>query len=818
MAYLLVDHQWNIDGNQQEHFIHFAEMALNTSGVEITSQIAIDFDPVYEFPVLHSITIHRGGLTTDRLNRTRMSVIQREKNLENLIYDGSKTLNIFLEDIRVGDIVEYSFSIKGANPAFDGHFAEQLKMCWTEPVERLNYRIIWPLTRPLYIKNYRTDFEPLKTFFDKYTEYTWSKEQIKELLTEKNIPDWYSPHPVVYLSDFSSWQDVVKWARPSYALTAVAPLQHKVLDSLQAAGQTEEEHILAALRFVQDEIRYLGIELGTRSHRPNDPEQVIRQRFGDCKDKSRLLVSLLRGMGINAAPALVNSYSGKKIKNGLPSPTAFNHVITRVQTNGKTYWLDPTLTYQRGNLDTLYMPNYEYALVISEDSSDIEQIASNATRLNKKEVVERIDVLPDENGEAGYRIWTNLENYYADSMRKELAETSLSELQQAYLNYTAAYFPNVHIADKMQVSDIAAVNRLTLIEHYAIPKIWSISEDKRYVLANFEPYLIHDNIRNFAASNRTMPYALPHPVRYKQNTKVVLGRDSNFNSEHIVVEDAAFRFVKNIGYKDDTLEIEYLYESLKDHVMPEDIETYLKNIHKVLDLSAYQIQKPNPALHYGEYTFDLQDMNWKLAATALLVFSGSTFLFWRFGYRYDPPFMVLADADRNLEGIKGWLILPGLALLLTPVRICWDSKDLWYTFSAQQWSILADQVNTAMLILIALEVLSNVLLVMAAIFLIILFFQRRYTFPRFFIIFLLSFLGLSTLDLLLWNFFSPSWPKPPEEMTRSLINQAIYAAVWITYFWKSKRVQATFIRRRKERESSLETTGSAEISAVERAS
>lgn len=815
VTYLLVDQQWNVDDNGQEQFYHYAEKAFNTSGVETISRIAIDFDPAYEHLTLHSIVVHRDGQAASRTNRARMDVIQREKELENLIYDGSKTLNIFLEDIRVGDTVEYSFSIRGANPAFSGHFTKQLKLRWAVPVECVSYRIIWPSTRPLHIKTYLSELAPVTTVSGDQTEYIWRKEHLEALVTDTNTPNWFSPFPTLFLSDFSNWREVVAWAVPLYAPTPMTSLRQKVLDTIETTAHTDEERILSALRFVQDDIRYLGFEFGTGSHRPNDPETVIRQRFGDCKDKSRLLVSLLRAMGIEAAPALVNSYNGKTINEGLPSPEAFNHVIVRLHYNNRTYWLDPTLTYQRGDLDSRFSPDYEYALVIADGSSELERFADTVTAYNTKEVEERFDLPADEKGEAGYRIITHLERFYADSMRQQLATTSLSELQQSYLNYTATYYPEVRIAKDAQISDSSAENRLSLTESYAVPKIWTMSKDGRYILADFEPSLIHDNIRNVTSPKRTMPYALAHPVRYRQATRIVIGRDSNFENEHVVVKDKAFNFVRNVDYRGDTLEIEYLYESLKDHVLPEEIATYSANIQNVLDIAGYQIQKPNPAFHFGEYHFDLHDVNWPLAAAVLLSFSASVFVFWRYGYRYDPPFMLLDDTDTTLQGIRGWLILPGLSLLITPVRILLGAKSLLYTFSAEQWSILADRVGTAMLITISLEVICNVLMVTASLFLIPLFFQRRYTFPRFFILFLTAALLFSSLDLLLLHLFASSWVGPSEQMMRSLLKQALFAGVWISYFKKSRRVQATFVQRRMAQKVYLEEPQSSAISVAD---
>jgi transglutaminase-like putative cysteine protease len=108
---------------------------------------------------------------------------------------------------------------------------------------------------------------------------------------------------------------------------------------------------------VQDEVRYLGIELGTYSHTPTGPSKVFERRFGDCKDKTLLLATVLNELGIDARPALVNTDARRALDGWQPSPYAFDHVIVRAELGGKTYWLDPTTPYQRGTLADASVPS-----------------------------------------------------------------------------------------------------------------------------------------------------------------------------------------------------------------------------------------------------------------------------------------------------------------------------------------------------------------------------------------------------------------------------------------------------------------------------
>ena len=77
------------------------------------------------------------------------------------------------------------------------------------------------------------------------------------------------------LTDFKSWAEVNQWALPLFQTTSsFSPqLARKIAEWTQLPGQ--EGQILAVLRFVQDDVRYFGIELARIFH------SGIEQRSGE---------------------------------------------------------------------------------------------------------------------------------------------------------------------------------------------------------------------------------------------------------------------------------------------------------------------------------------------------------------------------------------------------------------------------------------------------------------------------------------------------------------------------------------------------------
>ena len=107
-------------------------------------------------------------------------------------------------------------------------------------------------------------------------------------------------------------------------------------------------------------LRYTGLELGESAWVPFDPREVVRRQYGDCKDLSLLLVTLLRGVGVAADVALVDSSGYFDVDKGVAGLSFFDHAIVRVRADGgaPAVWLDPTaplLAYgeQRGVVQIL---------------------------------------------------------------------------------------------------------------------------------------------------------------------------------------------------------------------------------------------------------------------------------------------------------------------------------------------------------------------------------------------------------------------------------------------------------------------------------
>ena len=103
--------------------------------------------------------------------------------------------------------------------------------------------------------------------------------------------------------------------------------------------------IEAAFGFIKQHTHYYGSWEGMHGFVPRSPAEVLRNGYGDCKELSLLLCTLLRGAGRESFPALVSARREFMQANSeFPSLGVFNHMIVAVPEEGRMWYLDPTST------------------------------------------------------------------------------------------------------------------------------------------------------------------------------------------------------------------------------------------------------------------------------------------------------------------------------------------------------------------------------------------------------------------------------------------------------------------------------------------
>jgi len=138
---------------EHSKYVRRCKKIISQAGVQNESTVSVSFDPSYQQLVFHTIQIIRKGEILNRLQLSKIKTVHQEEELDNFIYNGSLDAVLILEDVRQGDIIEYSYSIKGFNPVFKDKYAGEFVTQFSAPVYNLFYRLLGPKDGTIDVKN-----------------------------------------------------------------------------------------------------------------------------------------------------------------------------------------------------------------------------------------------------------------------------------------------------------------------------------------------------------------------------------------------------------------------------------------------------------------------------------------------------------------------------------------------------------------------------------------------------------------------------------------------------------------------------------------
>lgn len=478
---LLDDMQTRVEaGGGQAHFVHVVRQVNESGGLESASQVQIEFDPSYESLALHTLAIWRNGSRIDKLPTRKLTLLHRESQLERQMVDGRRTASIVLDDVRVGDRVEFAYTLKGANPVFEGKFvANEWTLNQRGPTALVRYRLLAPSGRDIRLRADKALHE-----VSTREQAGWRETLVRRVQAPQFQHDPYAPASVylpdqIQLSEFADWGEVARWGARVFAAAQQAPsaaVQAQAEQLRRAAGDQVAERVRRTLDFVQTEVRYFGTEIGANSHRPAEPDAVLKQRFGDCKDKTTLLAALLKAQGINSTPVLVSTYLRSDVAGMLPSPLAFNHVVARVDMDGGLL-LDGTRGRQTGPLAERESRGLGFGLPTDASTQALSPLPDSRRVLHvegeDRVVFSRLSTDPVLEAQLTYH------GEFAENIRYMLDAQPLPEVEKRFVSEYARHYPGAEVTTPLQVEEVAGRNALRVRLGLKLPNYLRLPEAKQ---------------------------------------------------------------------------------------------------------------------------------------------------------------------------------------------------------------------------------------------------------------------------------------------------------------------------------------------------
>ncbi len=285
------------------------------------------------------------------------------------IYSDRKLLQAPFPKVTIGSIVEEETELVSKVPKFDTGISRSWYFEGSNPLAMNRVVIDVPDNLVFHYEVLlKDDLIPvissnknLKTYLFEYPSVPVAEDN--EYGLPLDHPHWVS----LGFSTGKSWEHIAsvysKLVEEQLKLTDFS------LELIDLKADTAHQTAVNITQWLNKEIRYTGLELGTGSIIPTTPEITLERGFGDCKDKAVIVTAMMREAGFDAWVALLKAGTSVDINPHLPGLGGFNHAIVYVGGPG-AFFIDPTSEYSFNGYLPLSDQN-RWALIASDETKDI---------------------------------------------------------------------------------------------------------------------------------------------------------------------------------------------------------------------------------------------------------------------------------------------------------------------------------------------------------------------------------------------------------------------------------------------------------------
>lgn len=291
-----------------------------------------------------ALVLHTDGTTTVLSENSEPLLDDQQYNM---FYDVTNNYVEF-SDLQPGDLLVFGYRIDTLPSVLDTPFSELIWVSDSIPKWNTKVEISVPKGTQLFSEAHSPDgtLRYQQAFFDRGEEsfHVYEFKGLPKVPAERLSPGWFEVGTYVHVSHTEKASEFGVWyAGVINKVRTTDRDMRELVERLRTEAPDPQKLVEAICRYVADEVRYVGLELGVHRLRPHSPAEVFRHGFGDCKDKSLLLVTLLELAGVKADVVAVATANRGVAPTSIISPALFNHAI--VYLPEMNVYFDPTASY-----------------------------------------------------------------------------------------------------------------------------------------------------------------------------------------------------------------------------------------------------------------------------------------------------------------------------------------------------------------------------------------------------------------------------------------------------------------------------------------
>lgn len=247
--------------------------------------------------------------------------------------------------------VEYNYTIKFKGSLYLPGYSFQSS--W-QSVQQGVFEMEAPADIGIRYKLLNANYQPVVSHNNSKDYYRWEIKNLPAFKPEKYCGSEYNYLPRLmvapnkfqmdeYKGDMSTWKGFGEWNKKLYDETSrLAEGKKLFYREMVKNANTDKEKAAILYNYMQQNMRYVSIQLGIGGWRPFPASFVDEKKYGDCKALSNYLKSVLDAVGVKANMVIINAgFRPRIVYEDFPA-NYFNHVILCIPQPKDTVWLECT--------------------------------------------------------------------------------------------------------------------------------------------------------------------------------------------------------------------------------------------------------------------------------------------------------------------------------------------------------------------------------------------------------------------------------------------------------------------------------------------
>ena len=555
--------------------LHLLIKILNDRGKAKYGEVKLSYDSTYEkIEVEYARTIKPDG---EIIPAGAKHIRDISEYPEYPLYSNARLRIISMPELTEGAVIEYKAK-KYINKLINGkEFCENYPIQDFEPYLNQKINLIIPDEYNVNIKSYNPgyveyelSFSPQIERVEDGTKYMWEFNNVPEIITEPSMSPYIEITPYLCISSLNDWQEVYNWWG-SLVVDKVKTdkaIEEKTQELIKDKN-TQEEKAKAIYHWVASKIRYVGVEYGEAGFEPHYATEIFKNKYGDCKDQSMLLISMLRYAGISAYPVLIGTKGSYLLDEEFPT-LIFNHAICLTKVGEKLVFLDPTSeTTSFGDLPGVDQDRK--VLVFYEKEGKIQKTPLFSPEHNKAYISMSIDIHEDETISGTRNI--NTFGEYDQGQRYWLKYTKPVLIQEALKSAVNSLSPGGKLLS-YEISDIEDLNQPIEIKmEFEGPKFLIKAGEDRLVpqLGSFSASLVSRDKRSYPIDFSTLDeFDVMVKIKFAENLTV------KYLPPPIIKDTPWFTYLNKYSFSQGIISFEESLIHKRTLVIPEEYEEYKK--------------------------------------------------------------------------------------------------------------------------------------------------------------------------------------------------------------------------------------------------